>query len=134
MGILVKSGISAFSGVLTTSFVAGTAFASDDGDELWLALLTSGTQTTTTDIQVEWSDDGSAYFKLAKSDGISSGVEAVDDFSVEHTGGAGGVGNKHHSYGPLSIPAGASIRISAKRTGGDATSAVAITAHVVRGT
>lgn len=138
MGALVRGGIDAWSTsgaakALTTSYVAGTAFDSEDADELWVSMITSATVTTSTDIRVVWSDDGgSEYFEVPAIGSVSSaGVVSADDLSVEHAGGAA---NGNHSFGPFAIPSNCKIRVDAKRTGGDATSALIAKATIIRST
>lgn len=135
MGIIIDGAIDAWSTAgaakaLTTSYVAGTAFKSRDADELWLSLVTSATGVTSLDLSVRWSDDGgTTYHELPTVDSISSGVVAVSDNEVEHAGAAD---NGNHSWGPVFIPSGCDICVYAKRTGGDATSALVAKATIIR--
>lgn len=130
MAATVRSGIDAWSDgaatpaakALTTSYVADDAFDAEDADQLWLFYTTSATATTSTDFQIEASDDGgTTYYPLpaVNTGGPSSGVDDTDDHEYEGPGT-----NGQHSLGPIDIPPGQKIRVKAKRTGGDATSAL----------
>ena len=54
--------------------------------------------------------------------GSKLGYAAVVDANVTHLAAPGANGN--HSYGPIPVPAGVKLQVTAQRTDGDATSAL----------
>jgi len=126
MGHLVRSGVDAWSDgatppaakALTTSMVAGTAFDTEEADELWLSMVTGGTAATSVDWELHWSDDGgTTYHKLCAINSVVGGQVDHDDLE-----GVGPGANGNHSYGPVAIPSGVKMQMYAARTGGAADS------------
>lgn len=124
MSTLIKRGIDAWSTAgaakaLTTSFVAGTAFKSRYADTLVLHVTTSATVTTTTDVQVEETlDGGTTYAPLEAINSVSAGAVSQNNAVWQLPGSVAGT-----YRATMSITPGATVRVSMKRTGGDATSA-----------
>lgn len=102
--------------VLTTSFVAGDAVDTEDANEAWFTLETSGTLLTYLHLIAYWSPDGgSTYVRLPMINSVSGGVGDWDPGEFRSDlGGAMG----DYSYGPFAVPPGCKIQLSAKMTGG----------------
>lgn len=114
MGGHVKGGIAAFAAALGAGYVNGDAFGSEEADELWLALVVSGSDATSVDVEVHWSPDGGTTFcKLPGLNSVAGGLADVDDLEIVHD-----PTNGNHSYGPIPVPSGCPLRVAAKRTGG----------------
>ena len=124
MSTLIKRSIDAWSNALaakalTTSFVAGTAFKSRGADVLVLHVTTSATVTTTTDVRVEETlDGGTTYAPLEAINSVSAGAVSQSNGVWQLPGSANGT-----YRATMQVTPGATIRVSMKRTGGDATSA-----------
>jgi hypothetical protein len=112
---------------LTTSYVAagGGAFDSRSASEVWISVVVSGTAATSIDWYLDYSDDGgTTYHRLPAINSVAGGSTDYDP--NVYVGPATSC-----SMGPISVPAGSKLRMSAKRSGGDATSAILAYAHLV---
>lgn len=123
MATLVRGGVNAFhtagaAKALTTSYVNGDEIDTLEADELWLSCVTAATATTSTDVNVQWSDDGgTTYHRLSVINSTIAGLVDTDDGEWIGPGA-----NGNHSIGPIAIPSGVKLRVAAKRTNGAADS------------
>lgn len=123
---------------LTTSYVA-TSQASAwhdiyNGSEVALALKASGTDGTSIDAVIEASFDGGTTGYLLPA--ITSSVAGVVDFDpaiLTFPGAAlgSGIATKQPLSPGVPVPPGTKVRVLAKRTGGDATTAAILTLLVM---
>lgn len=109
--------------VLTAAFVVhpGGSFKSRYADVLELHCTTAGTVTTSTDLKVEETLDGTTYAPLEVIDTVSGGNVDLSD-GTWRMDGANGTHRATFRCTP-----GATLRVSAKRTGGDVDSTLIAT-------
>lgn len=112
---------------LTTALVSATKFKTRSANAIRLGCTTSATAATSVDLAIEWSEDGgTTWYRLMAINSVSGG-------SVDHDDGLW-VGSGANGYHELmaSVPSNVELRVSAKRTGGDATSALVAQAILTR--
>jgi hypothetical protein len=114
--------------VLTTSLVASPAgaFKARAANALRLGCVTSGTAATSVDVALEWSSDGTTWYRLMAVNSVSGGSVDADDALWVLPGA-----NGNHEL-MASVPPNVQLRVSAKRNGGDATSALLARAILTR--
>jgi len=111
---------------LADTDTAGSAVDTRDADLVWVSLVISGTAPSTVPWYLAYSDDsGSTYHRLpAVASTISSGT-------IDHDLATYAAPVTSSSMGPVSVPPGAKIRMTAKKTGGDATTKLLAKFHLV---
>lgn len=132
MSTLVTANVDAWSTtgtakVMTTSYVAGTAFVTDYADSLSLYVTTAGTATTSTQVTIDETMNGTTYAGIECDDEVIAAGVITPLAAVWTLPGANGTYRISAKFTP-----GAKLRVNIKRTDGSTDSTALAVAHLFR--